>query len=1023
MGSNRLYLNKGNMQFSDITLPAGVTGREGPWKTGVTMVDINGDNLLDIFVCYSGNVRPEKRVNQFFINQGPDANGVPRFTDQAAQLGLTNPAYTTNASFFDYDRDGDLDMFLLNHNPKPSPVLDEVLTAATLKEVNTEIGVRLLRNDAGQFIDITENAGIQSSALTYGLGAGISDLNNDGWLDIYISNDYTIPDFLYINNQNGTFRNQLQESVGHTSQSSMGNEIADINNDAFPDIFSLDMLPEDNQRQKLLFAPDNYEKFDLNLRSGFYYQYMRNMLQVNNGDGTFSEIGQLAGVSNTDWSWAPLLADYDNDGWKDLYITNGILRDFTNMDFVKFTDSYAQQKGGSLKRNDLLDLVHQMPASNVTNYAYKNNGNLSFKDTSASWGLKQASSSNGAAYADLDNDGDLDLIVNNINQPAFIYQNQADQQFKNQYLQIKLQGASKNTLGLGTKITLYSKGKQQYLEQMPTRGYQSSVSPVLHFGLGSATVIDSLQIRWLSGKQQVLRQVQANQLLTLKEQDAKILKNPIIKKSVPVFSEVKAPVAFAHQKQNTNDFKRQPLLVSPLSFAGPCLVKADVNQDGLEDVYAGGSGGQAGVLYLQQKGGKFISKTNPAFAADKAHEDVDALFFDANGDSKLDLYVCSGGYGNFMPDDPLLQDRIYLGDGKGNFLKNAEALPAMLTSTSCVRATDINRDGYVDLFVGGRVIPGRYPEAPRSYVLLNNGKGKFTDQTAAVAPALQKIGMVTDAAWQDLNNDKTPELILVGEWMPVTVFSMNKGKLQESTKTYFNKAYRGWWNKIYISDFNRDNKPDLVLGNAGLNSQCKVSDKQPADLFYKDFDDNGSVDPILCFYMQGKSYPYVSRDELLEQMSIMRTRFPDYKSYANTTLKDIFKPEELEGAQKLSANYLNTAYFQMGNAGKFVEKSLPVQAQFSPVHAIAALDYNQDGHLDLLLGGNSNQARLRFGKSDANYGTLLQGNSQGTFTYVPQLQSGLQVKGDVRCILPVNQFILFGRNQQPVVAYKKTRTK
>lgn len=1015
MTPNKLYLNKGHLQFQDITT-AETAGRPGPWKTGVTMADVNGDGKLDIYLCYSGSLPAAKRANQLFINEGNDSNGVPHFSEQAEQFGLADSSYSTQAYFFDFDHDGDLDLLLLNHNPNSLPVLDDSVTASILRRPDPLTGVRLFRNDKNRFTDITEKAGISSSALTYGLGAGIADLNGDGWQDIYISNDYSVPDYLYMNNHNGTFTDVLQKSLGHTSEFSMGNDVADINNDGLPDIFTLDMLPADNQRQKLLVSPDNYAKFDLSLRSGFYYQYMRNMLQLNNGNGTFSEIGQLANISNTDWSWAPLFADYDNDGWKDLFVTNGYLRDYTNQDFIKYMNDYVKSSQ-RLQKSDVLKIIDSMPASNVINYLFRNNGNLTFTDVSKQWGIDIPSNSSGAVYADLDNDGDLDLITNNVNQPAFIYENESNKQLKNNFLEINLKGEKANTYGIGAKVFLYEKGRQQYLEQMPSRGFQSSVSPVLHFGLGSDTEVDSLRIVWVSGKQQVIKEIHANQFLTLDEKNATSLYHPLpIPKTI--FKEVKSPVNFSDSQQHVNDFLRQSLMVNPMSFFGPPLIKADVNSDGLEDVFAGGGYGEPGVLYIQQRNGQFIKKNEPAFEADKMSEDVDAVFFDANGDGFTDLYVCSGGYDHYQPDDPLLQDRLYLNDGKGNFKKSSDALPEMKTSTSCVRVADVNGDGFPDLFVGGRVIPGRYPEIPESYLLINDGKGHFRNNIASLAPELQKVGMVSDASWIDLNNDGKKDLIVVGEWMPVTVFINIKGHLENKTKDYFDKPYSGWWNKIMVKDLNNDGKPDLVIGNFGLNSQCRVSDAEPADLFYKDFDNNGTVDPILCFYIQHKSYPYVTRDEMINQVPLIHTRFPTFKSYADATIKDIFTEEEMHDAKHLQVNDLSTCLFISGSDKKFHKKELPLQAQFSPVFTITTLDYNGDGNTDLLLCGNINHARLRFGKSDANYGILLEGDGKGNYIYINQAQSGFQIRGDVRSVLSINNDLLFAINQDSIKAYK-----
>ena len=1025
MENNHCYINKGSMQFTEVAVIAGVQGRPGPWKTGVSIVDINADGLPDIYLCYSGNLPAEKKRNQLFINLGNNADGIPMFKDEAQAYGLDHPGNSTHAVFFDYDRDNDLDMLLVNHNIKSLPVLDEAGTLDLLSKHDEINGLLFFENPGGgqPFLNKTTALGIRCSALSYGLAAGIADLNEDGWQDIYISNDYTIPDYLYINQKGKGFTNTIDKSMEHFSHFSMGNGIADINNDLLPDVLTLDMLPEDNRRQKLLMAPDNYEKFDFNLQVGFGNQYMRNMLHVNQGVDPvsnvvrFAEVGQQLGISNTDWSWSALFGDYDNDGWKDLYVTNGYLRDYTNLDFLKYMGDYVQNNQQDIQRENVLEMVKKMPSSNLQNYAFRNEKGGQFKQQTESWGLREEANSNGAVHADLDNDGDLDIVVNNINKPAFLLENTSRQKVNaKHHLAFRLKGEGENTAGLGAQIRVFNGSSQQLLLQQPHASYQSSLSTVLHAGLDSSNKVDSVVVRWASGKIQTIRFVKADTLIQLREQDA--VTSPIQGGMLKPLFTASGKLIAPHQTAIYNDFKRQSQLVTPLSFLGPVMEQADLNGDGLADLVIGGTATNLPVVHLQLLGGQFRNLPQPGFGQLSGKETGAILLQDLDADGDIDLYHAAGGYGQLEPDDPLLTDQLFTNDGKGNF-KPGPSLPTMRkTSRSCVVSIDLDGDPLPDLFIGSRVLPGNFPIIPRSHVLKNLGGGKFEDATD-LYPAVASAGMVADGVCIDINQDGQKELILVGNWMPIRIFNFNGGACKETTDQFFNESPSGLWNTIESADFNGDDKPELILGNLGENAQLKVKPAEPLELYTKDFDANGAVDPMLTSYVMGKKVLFPTRDEFLDQITMMRTRFTDYGSYADAGWDGVFTKEELKDATVADAKVLKTTLFTWTTTEKFKEVELPHEVQGFPVFVAAAWDADDDGKTDLLLCGNIHHARLRLGNMDAGNGLLLKGNGNLVFKTMPAAETGLWLRGDVRSVQSMGRTLMVGINNIGIKQYNK----
>ena len=996
---NKLYLNNGNLRFEDITEKAGVAGT-GDWKTGVTMADVNGDGLLDIYVCQVGNYKVVHGKNQLFINQGDLT-----FKEVAHEYGLDFQGFSTQAAFFDYDMDGDLDMYLLNHSVHTS----RSYGPATLRfDHDSLAGDRLYRNDEADgrrfFHDVTTQAGIYNSQIGYGLGVNTNDINNDGYPDIYIDNDFHENDYLYINNGNGTFSERLTESIQHTSRSSMGNDVGDINNDGLLDIMVLDMVPEEEKIRKQSGGEDDYELFMLKLEHGYGYQFVRNTLQLNLGGGIFSEIGRLAGVYATDWSWSPLFCDVDNDGWKDLFITNGIYRRANDLDYVRFLSKNSFFTLEENKNAPDKVLYDKMPLYPYYNYIYKNNGDLTFTNMAKEWGFNTRSYSNGSAYADLDNDGDLDLIVNNINESAYIYRNNASDKHENHFLSIVLKGKGLNTRAVGTRVTIFYMNQKQVAEQFPTRGFMSSVSDVLHFGLGSVKVVDSVLVRWPDLSEQMIKDVPSDRFITLEMKNAgKPLRRTVNdNENIRLFSQTRLPgMEYRHQEDPHEDFKRERLIPHSLLAEGPALAVGDLNSDGMEDLFVGGTNGQASSMFIQQKDGTFQPFIAPVFIKDLYSEDVDAAVFDADGDDDPDLYIVRGGSAVNVG-NPLLDDRLLINNGKGELNECKKgSLPFTANNGSCVRPCDFDRDGDMDLFVGSRSIPGIYGLSPNQLLLENDGVGRFKDVTDDRMKRLKKIGMVTDACWMDYDQDGDKDLIMVGEWMKVCILANNKGFFTDVTRKSGMEETSGWWNCIRAADVDGDGDQDLIGGNLGLNSILKASVKEPVEMYLNDFDGNGSLDHVICSYQDGISYPMASLDELISQLPGLEKKYPNYSDFGGKSVKDIFDKKTLNRSIVKSAVLFESCLFLNNGNGTFTISKLPMMAQFSPVRDIMVRDLDRNGKMDLVLAGNDYSVRPSMGRYDASYGWCLLNDTANRYSALMPPESGLSITGDARRILPI----------------------
>ena len=1019
---NRLYINKGNLKFEDVTEKAGINPPNKFWSTGACMVDINDDGFQDIYVCQYGPHPAEKRENLFLIN-----NGDLTFTERAAEYGLNDSNESVQAAFFDYDKDGDLDCYVMNESKYALVIYKTVFEDLKNKDNLRAASGKMFRNDGGKFVDVTEGAGMLNYG--YGLGLCISDIDQDGWLDVYVANDYSVPDFMYINNGDGTFTDKIKEKTKQVSFYGMGCDIADYNNDGLPEIAVVDMASIDHFRSKTLMASMDTEGFWYFIKDlGYQYQYMFNTFQLNNGNGTFSNVANLAGVAQSDWSWAALLADFDNDGWKDYFVSTGFRRYARDNDFKNDMAKIRLANNGSVPLSMRQEIYDKMPQIELPNFIYRNNKDLTFKEVTEEWGMGAPSYSNGAAYADLDLDGDLELVVSNIDNHAFIYKNNSTEINKANYLRVHLEAKSPANM-VGAKVTIFYGDKMQYQEHNPIRGYMGCMESVLHFGLGDQQQVDKITVDWLDGSQTTLTNVAANQIVKVSQTKASPKTTPsVAAKELPI-SEINPAalgIGFSHKENSFNDFAKQVLLPHKQSTLGPKIAVGDANGDGLDDFFVGGASGQAGVMYFQKPDGKFVENGGqPWSVADMESEDMDAVFFDADGDGDLDLYIVSGGGGDMEGKENALQDRFYVNlDGKGNYGK-ANALPGdMNTTGSVVRVADVDLDGDMDIFVGGGTMPGRYPYSSRSYLLrFNKDNRKFEDVTAEMAPALVNPGLVKDAIWTDLNKDGQPDLIVVGEWMPIAVYINNKGALEDQSAKYGTDQLKGWWYSIAVADVDNDGDDDFIVGNLGHNGKFHATPEKPFKVFASDFDNNGTCDVVLTKEYKGRLVPTRGRQCSSEQMPFIKDKFPTFKDFANAGVEDILGKENLEAALHLEVTTFESLVL-INEGGKFSTSHLPNEAQIAPINGILCEDFDQDGNKDLLIAGNNFDAEVETPRYDAGTGLVLKGDGHGHFRPVLCTASGFYAPQNIKDVAMLNlagtqdKLIILAVNDAPLKVFK-----